>query len=211
MVLIILTELTERGTGCALVRLSKHFLSLSPIFEMFSTEIYYHSILSNLTFGGARYIATGRGFATTRISFAILCSRFAGASIYLGARTLLLLLYISITFWVPNLIYFWISIVALVVSPYLFNPHQFSFSDFVIDYREFLRWMSRSKSRSHANSWIGYYRLSHAMVTGYKKKRLGHSSEKLMGDVPEAGWRTVLFSEILAPIALAVILVVAYM
>jgi len=49
------------------------------------------------------------------------------------------------------------------------------------------------------------------MVTGYKKKRLGHPSEKLMGDVPRAAWRAVLFSEILSPIALATIFVVAYM
>jgi len=49
------------------------------------------------------------------------------------------------------------------------------------------------------------------MITGYKKKRLGHPSEKLSGDLPRAGWRTVLFSEILAPIGMAVILSVAYM
>jgi 1,3-beta-glucan synthase len=65
-------ELTERGTGRAILRLVKHFLSLSPVFEVFSTQIYMHSILNDLTFGGARYIATGRGFATTRISFSIL-------------------------------------------------------------------------------------------------------------------------------------------
>src|SRR6266404_31983 len=68
----------------ALIRLGKHFLSLSPIFEVFSTQIYSQSILSNLTFGGARYIATGHGLATTRISFTILYSRFAGPSVYMG-------------------------------------------------------------------------------------------------------------------------------
>jgi 1,3-beta-glucan synthase len=186
-------------------------LSLSPIFEVFSTQIYTHSILSNLTFGGARYIATGRGFATTRISFAILYSRFAGASIYLGARTLLLLLYVSVSLWIPHLIYFWISVLALCIAPFLFNPHQFSFADFIIDYREFLRWMARGNSKSHQNSWIGYCRLSRTMVTGYKRKRLGHPSEKLMGDVPRAGWRTVIFSEVVAPICLALIFIIAYM
>ncbi|KAG2741165.1 glycosyltransferase family 48 protein [Suillus brevipes Sb2] len=76
---LFLQELVERGTGKALLRrLGKHFLSLSPVFEVFSTQIYSQAILSNLTFGGARYIATGRGFATTRISFSILYSRFAG-------------------------------------------------------------------------------------------------------------------------------------
>lgn len=105
------------------------------MFEVFSTQIYTHSILSNLTFGGARYIATGRGFATTRIYFNILFSRFAGPSIYLGIRTLLMLLYVTLTLWTPYLIYFWISILALCIAPFLFNPHQFVFSDFIIDYR----------------------------------------------------------------------------
>ena len=41
--------------------------------------------------------------------------------------------------------------------------------------------MSRGNSRSHVNSWIGYCRLSRTMITGYKKKKLGHPSEKLSG------------------------------
>ncbi|KIK59915.1 glycosyltransferase family 48 protein [Collybiopsis luxurians FD-317 M1] len=208
---LFLQELVERGTGKALLRLGKHFLSLSPIFEVFSTQIYSQAILSNLTFGGARYIATGRGFATTRINFSILYSRFAGPSIYMGMRNLLLLLYATITIWIPHLIYFWISIFSLCIAPFLFNPHQFSFVDFIVDYREFLRWMSRGNGRSKSSSWYGYCRLSRTMITGYKKKKLGHPSEKMSGDVPRAGWRAVIFSEILWPICVAVIFVVAYM
>ncbi|CAE6440205.1 unnamed protein product [Rhizoctonia solani] len=208
---LFIQELTERGAGRAVLRLAKHFLSLSPMFEVFATQIQSNSILVNMSFGGARYIATGRGFATTRISFSILYSRFAGPSIYLGMRTLIMLLYVTMVIWVPHLLYFWISVAALVVAPFLFNPHQFSYSDFIIDYREFLRWMSRGNSRSHANSWIGYCRLSRTQITGYKKKRLGHPSEKLSSDVPRAGWRAVLLSEIIAPLCLAVIFTIAYL
>lgn len=70
--------------------------------------------------------------------------------------------------------------------------------------------MSRGNSRSHANSWIGYCRLSRTKVTGYKKKRLGHPSEKLAGDVPRAGWRTILFGEVIGPFVIAVVFVIAY-
>lgn len=108
-------------------------------------------------------------------------------------------------------IYFWISIIALCIAPFLFNPHQFSFGDFIIDYREFLRWMCRGNSRAHANSWIGYCRLSRTKVTGFKKKRIGHPSEKLSPDTPRARWKTIVVNEILAPLALAVILTVAYL
>ncbi|KAJ7481764.1 1,3-beta-glucan synthase [Mycena latifolia] len=208
---LFLQELVERGTWKAIFRLAKQFGSLSPLFEVFSTQIYTHSILSNLTFGGARYIATGRGFATSRIHFSTLFSRFAGPSIYLGMRTLIMLLYVTLTMWTPYLVYFWISILSLCIAPFLFNPHQFVFSDWVVDYREFLRWMMRGNSRSHNNSWIGYCRLTRTMITGYKKKKLGHPSEKLSGDVPRADWRAVLFSEVVFPIVMAVLFVIAYM
>jgi hypothetical protein len=76
---------------------------------------------------------------------------------------------------------------------------------------EFLRWMSRGNSRSHNNSWIGYCRLSRTMITGYKKKKLGHPSEKLSGDVPRASWRAVIFSEIIFPVFMAILFVIAYL
>jgi 1,3-beta-glucan synthase len=147
-------------------------------------------------------------------------------------RTLILLLYITMTIWTPFLIYFWISVMALCISPFLFNPHQFSFADFIIDYREFLRWMSRGNSRTHANSWVGYCRLSRTKITGFKRKKLGLPSEKvrvdcegeklatsadiclrlqLSSDVPRASWKAVLLSEIISPVCLAVIFVIAYL
>lgn len=208
---LFLQELTERGLFRAITRLLKHFLSLSPLFEVFTTQIYTNSIVTNLTFGGARYIATGRGFATARIPFSILYSRFAGPSMYLGIRTLLMLLYVTLTIWVPHLIYFWVTVIALVISPFIFNPHQFSFTDFMVDYREYLRWMSRGNSRSHANSWIGYCRLSRTRITGYKRKRLGHPSEKLSGDIPRPSITNLFLSEIFSPLLLAVLFTIAYL
>lgn len=49
------------------------------------------------------------------------------------------------------------------------------------------------------------------MITGYKKKKLGHPSEKLSGDVPRAPWSNVIFSEILFPIFMAILFTIAYM
>ncbi|KAH8117447.1 1,3-beta-glucan synthase, partial [Phellopilus nigrolimitatus] len=208
---LFLQELVERGTASAVIRLAKHFLSLSPIFEVFSTQIYSQAILSNLTFGGARYIATGRGFATTRMSFSILYSRFAGPSIYMGMRTLILLLYATITVWIPHLIYFWVSVLSLCIAPFVFNPHQFSVADFIIDYREFLRWMSRGNSKTKASSWYGYCRLSRTMITGFKRKKLGQPSDKMSGDTPRARWKTVVFSEVIGPLLMSALFIIAYM
>lgn len=208
---LFLQEFMERGFIRSLIRLGKQFMSLSPLFEVFVTQIYTNSILTNLSFGGARYIATGRGFATTRTPFALLYSRFAGPSLYLGMRTLIMLIFASMTMWVPHLIYFWVSVIALVISPFLFNPHQFSFAEFFLDYREFLRWLSRGNSRTHVSSWISYCRTLRTRITGYKRKRLGHPSEKLGGDIPKANFWVIFVSEIVLPLIQVFMCVVCYM
>jgi hypothetical protein len=57
----------------------------------------------------------------------------------------------------------------------------------------------------------GYCRLSRTMITGCKKKKLGHPSEKLSGNVPCASWKAVIWSQVVWPICVAIIFVVAYM
>ncbi|KAH7029328.1 beta-1,3-glucan synthase catalytic subunit [Microdochium trichocladiopsis] len=208
---LVVQELTERGFWRAATRLGKHICSFSPLFEVFVCQIYANSVTQDLTFGGARYIGTGRGFATARIPFGVLYSRFAGPSIYFGARLVLMLLFATLTIWQPVLVYFWISLLALVICPFLYNPHQFAWNDFFIDYRDFLRWLSRGNSVSHAQSWISYCRLSRTRVTGYKRKIVGDPSAKMSADVPRAAITNIFFGEIIAPFCLVVVTVIPYL
>jgi len=208
---LVVQELTERGFWRAATRLGKHICSFSPLFEVFVCQIYANSVTQNLTFGGARYIGTGRGFATARIPFGVLYSRFAGPSIYFGARLVLMLLFATLTIWQPVLVYFWISLLALVISPFLYNPHQFAWNDFFIDYRDFLRWLSRGNSVSHASSWIAYCRLSRTRTTGYKRKVIGDPSAKMSGDIPRAPLGNIFFGEIIAPLLLVVVTTIPYL
>ncbi|ERS95454.1 1,3-beta-glucan synthase [Sporothrix schenckii 1099-18] len=208
---LIVQELTERGVLRAVTRFLKQFFSFSPFFEVFVCQIYANSVQQDLSFGGARYIGTGRGFATARIPFGVLFCRFAGPSIYFGARLLMMLLFATVTIWQAALTYFWISLLALIVSPFLYNPHQFAWNDFFIDYRDFLRWLSRGNSRSHASSWIAYSRLSRTRITGYKRKTAGDPSGKLSADVPRAAITNIFFSEILTPLLLVVVCLIPYL
>jgi 1,3-beta-glucan synthase len=208
---LVVQELTERGFWRAATRMAKHFSSGSPFFEVFVCQIYANALHTDLAFGGARYIGTGRGFATARIPFGILYSRFAGPSIYIGARSLMMLLFGTMTVWGAWLIYFWASLLSLCVCPFLFNPHQFSWDDFFIDYREYLRWLSRGNTRSHSASWIGYCRLSRTRLTGYKRKALGDPSSKLSGDIPRAHITNIFFSEIVGPLVLVAITIIPYL
>ncbi|KAF8423784.1 glucan synthase [Tirmania nivea] len=208
---LVVQELTERGFWRAATRLGKHFASISPMFEVFVCQIYANSVLQNLAFGGARYIGTGRGFATARIPFGVLYSRFAGPSIYLGARSLLMLVFTSSTIWGWHLIYFWFSLLSLCVSPFVYNPHQFSWNDFFIDYRDFLRWLSRGNSRANHQSWIAFCRLSRTRITGYKRKTLGDPSEKLTGDIPRASIGNIVWNEVVGPFVLVIATLVPFL
>ncbi|KAL8854068.1 MAG: hypothetical protein Q9221_001191 [Calogaya cf. arnoldii] len=208
---LVVQELTERGFWRAATRLGKHFGSLSPLFEVFVCQIYANSISQDLSYGGARYIGTGRGFATARIPFGVLYSRFAGPSIYLGSRLLMMLLFATMTIWGYWLLYFWISLLAFCISPFLFNPHQFSWNDFFIDYRDFLRWLSRGNSRAHASSWIAFCRLSRTRITGYKRKALGEPSPKMSSDAPRAHFTNIFFSEIISPLLLVAVTLIPYL
>ncbi|KAM3161217.1 1,3-beta-D-glucan-UDP glucosyltransferase [Lachancea thermotolerans] len=194
---IVVQELIERGIWKATQRFFRHIISLSPMFEVFAGQIYSSSLLSDLTVGGARYISTGRGFATSRIPFSILYSRFAGSAIYMGARCMLMLLMGSVAHWQAPLLWFWASLTALMFSPFIFNPHQFSWQDFFLDYRDFIRWLSRGNNKYHRNSWIGYVRMSRSRVTGFKRKLVGDESEKGAGDAAKAHKSNMILADII--------------
>ncbi|ODQ77130.1 glycosyltransferase family 48 protein [Babjeviella inositovora NRRL Y-12698] len=194
---LVIQELIERGVWKATQRFCRHFASLSPMFEVFVAQIYASALITDITIGGARYIATGRGFATSRIPFSILYSRFADSSIYMGARLMVMLLFGTAAHWQPALLWFWAALAALMWSPFIFNPHQFSWQDFFIDYRDFIRWLSRGNTKWHRNSWIGYVRLSRSRVTGYKRALVGDISEKAAGDASRAHRSNIIFADLI--------------
>ncbi|KAG7832033.1 hypothetical protein KL920_000368 [Ogataea angusta] len=194
---LLVQELIERGVWKCAYRFGRHFLSLSPLFEVFVAQIYSSSLLNDICVGGARYISTGRGFATARIPFSVLYARFADSTIYVGARCMIMLLFGTVAHWQAALLWFWISIVALMFSPFVFNPHQFSWEDYFIDYRDFIRWLSRGNTKWHRNSWIGYIRLTRSRVAGFKRKVIGDDSEKAAGDAARAHRSNVFFSDTL--------------
>lgn len=208
---LIVQELTERGVWRATLRFFKQLFSMSPFFEVFVCQIYANAVQQDLAFGGARYIATGRGFATARIPFSVLYARFSGPSIYFGARLLMLLLFATVTVWQGALVYFWVSLFGLTISPFLYNPHQFAWNDFFIDYREFLRWLSRGNSRTHSSSWIAFCRLSRTKTTGYKRKVMGDASAKMSADVTRAAIANTFFTEIVTPFLFFVATTIPYL
>lgn len=161
-------ELTERGIYKSLTRLAKHILSLSPLFEVFVCKIYSHSLTTDLALGGANYIATGRGFATRREAFADLYTRFANESLKFGGSMFLLVIYFTINLWSLPFIFFWLLALAMVISPFLYNPNQFCWREFFLDYREFSRWLHSGNAEHSNRSWITFTKMGRSRYTGVK-------------------------------------------
>lgn len=174
---LLFQELIEKGFIRAMLRLIYHFVSLLPFFEVFVCQIYAKSLQENISIGGAKYIATGRGFATSRESFPILYSRYSSLSLYKGFRFFITMVVATITMWQVSLLWFFISFISMCLAPLIFNPHQFSWRKFFLDYRELIRWFSRGNSRWHNNSWYGYQKLQRIKHIGFKKTELGQSSK----------------------------------
>ncbi|TID28539.1 hypothetical protein CANINC_002412 [Pichia inconspicua] len=169
-------ELLERGVWRCIYRIFRHFTSLSPMFEVFVCRVYSQSLVNDLAIGGAKYIATGRGFATTRIHFSSLYARFSYESFYFAGTMFMLLLYISMELWRFSLLYFWVTVSALFFSPFWFNPNAFNFTEFFMDYKCFITWLTSGNVRSKRNSWISHIRNTRMTITGSKTKKSKHDT-----------------------------------
>lgn len=203
-------ELTEKGVFKALERLTKHILSLSSLFEIFVCKVYAHSLIRDLSVGGALYIPTGRGFATKRESFNDLFFRFGYVSLRSGTFSILLMSYISIHLWSPSFIYLWMTILGLVVSPFLYNPNQLQVDKFFMDYLEFLRWMF-FESIGDSKSWISTTRRERIQFTGTKRITT-HSIDNIkMKDKVRPSRLNLLVTTVLMKLCTATAITTAYL
>lgn len=196
---LLIQELLEKGIWKAASRFLHHIFSMAPLFEVFVCQVYSNSLLSDITFGGAKYISTGRGFAITRIEFSVLYSRFVNIAIYSGLQIFLMLIFGTVSMWQPALLWFWITVISMCFAPFIFNPHQFAFADFFIDYRHFIHWLSSGNTKYQKESWSSFIKGSRAIFTGYKRKTINDISEGDSGDTKRAKFANVFFAELFIP------------
>lgn len=173
-------ELSERGIIRSFVRLGKQFLSFSPLYEVFLSQLYANSLTNDMVLGGARYVPTGRGFATTRVPFRTLYSQFAPKSIYLGVEFLTHIVYITATKFFPVYVIWWLTAVAFCLCPFVYNPHQFSLVAFLLDYGDYLKWLFH---HGPGDTWGDYFSRERAKLTGARLigDEAGTSAAQLLG------------------------------
>lgn len=205
-------ELMERGVWKCIFRIGRHFISLSPMFEVFVCRVYSKSLVNNFSLGGAKYIATGRGFSTIRVPFYKLYAKFSHESFYMAAGLTLLLLYTSIVIWKFSLLYFWCTVFSLLLSPFWFNPEQFSFSEFFIDYRRFLQWLTGGNILFSSESWITHIRDLRMQSTGSKSRRYKKmQNEQNFNQNKKPSFLGLIFTQLIPNILVSLLICTAFM
>lgn len=202
-----LQEFTEKGALKALQRIGTHFISFAPMFEVFLCRVYSTAFKENLHFGGAKYTATGRGLATSRLLFPTLYSRYSDVSIVPGGICMISLIFATITLWQPVSVWYYISCGSLCMAPFLFNPHQFELAEFLLDYKRFLHWLFKGNGRQSKNSWVNTQKTRRVKFTSLKKKL----SDPLKGSTVSTSRWSRLHLDIIFPFLEFLIYLIPYL
>lgn len=100
------------------------------MFFIFRQQTSAHYFSQDVYYGGASYIATGRGFALTHSSYVKLYSSFGRSHIYFGYQLALMALtlaFLSIPSYSLSTWGVWLVAVSLFFAPFWFNPLAFDF------------------------------------------------------------------------------------
>lgn len=137
----------NRGFGAGLWALVLQFVSLSSLFFAFQSQLTGFYFRQELSAGGAAYVGTGRGMASTRASFDLLYRTFSQPCIVPGAEVGLMLAVVvlaaparlpAVGFWVGMAL----VLASWIFSPFIFNPHHFSLTKILrVDLCDWARWV----------------------------------------------------------------------
>jgi len=141
----------QRGACFALGKLLKSYLTLSPLLFVFQSKCIGHYIVNEFRYGGATYVATGRGLPTERMPFMRvgtngegkprkyegLYKDYAVIAHHDGAMLLVGLILVWLAGGNPGASLALVSIffcsglviVSWLWAPYVFNPYQFKLED----------------------------------------------------------------------------------
>eukprot|EP00931_Biecheleriopsis_adriatica_P013173 TRINITY_DN11451_c0_g3_i1.p1 TRINITY_DN11451_c0_g3~~TRINITY_DN11451_c0_g3_i1.p1 ORF type:complete len:761 (-),score=97.63 TRINITY_DN11451_c0_g3_i1:102-2054(-) len=166
----------ERSLKIAFTRLAKQYLTLSFLMFVFQAKIIGFYVINELRYGGASYVATGRGLPTDRRQFIAELNdegtglkQYGGlyldyalmsyydAMILLGQAILVLLLGGMSSGSSSGVIYTWIAIgitfCSWLYGPFVFNPYQFKWDAVRKDVTAWYYFFFEDAGKH----WVGWY------------------------------------------------------
>ncbi|KAG2442546.1 hypothetical protein HXX76_002632 [Chlamydomonas incerta] len=156
--------LLESGLLRAAATLLMQLVAGSLAFAVFRQQTTAAFFKDDITYGGARYISTGRGFSITSAAFTTLYTNYARSHLYLGGELLHLLLltaavedcagcsYAAVTWGT------WLVCVSLLGSPLWFNPMGFKSDKAARDWAVWRGWMRGEADAATGTSWYTWHR-----------------------------------------------------
>jgi len=163
----------QAGLVTSIIRLVKQLLTLSPIMFIFQAKVIGFYTMNELKYGGATYVATGRGLPTERRPFVGVVTDsgrlqpgglyldYARITYYDGAALLLLMVLVVVAGGMdntgPQLYGIMVSLCLVTVSwllaPFIFNPYQFRPSCWANDMKAWLQFFLEDGG-SHWKKWF---------------------------------------------------------
>jgi hypothetical protein len=145
LLVYVLTVWCEEGLIAALHNVAKQALAGSLLFYVFRGQTSAASFSSDLRFGGAVYVATGRGYKLKATDFVVMFQQYARSHMWFGGH-LLLILAIALVVGIPGVGFWafwssWLVVLSLLVAPFWFNPFAFDWSSNKAQAKEWLDWM----------------------------------------------------------------------
>lgn len=123
------------------------------IFRQQTSAYYFTQIVY---YGGAKYIATGRGFDLVHTPYVKTFTAFGRSHMYFGFQLGLLavmLAFLDIQNYAASTWGTWLVAVSLTFSPLWFNPATFRIDTVRSDFEAWRRWMMGSTDKGTGQSW----------------------------------------------------------
>eukprot|EP00443_Scrippsiella_acuminata_P109949 CAMPEP_0115752780 /NCGR_PEP_ID=MMETSP0272-20121206/95975_1 /TAXON_ID=71861 /ORGANISM="Scrippsiella trochoidea, Strain CCMP3099" /LENGTH=231 /DNA_ID=CAMNT_0003198055 /DNA_START=24 /DNA_END=716 /DNA_ORIENTATION=+ len=139
----------EVNLKAAVGKFLRSILTLSPLMFIFQAKTIGHYIVNEFRYGGASYVATGRGLPTERRPFISKTDKGSYEGLYTGGES-------SAGSAAESLRWTWLSVGLTIASwlyaPFIFNPYNFSASHFVSDMRSLYQFFFK-RSGKNWDSW----------------------------------------------------------
>lgn len=119
-------------------------ISGSLAFFIFKQQTDASAFVEDMSYGGARYVGTGREFALMHNPFVMLYARYARSHFYFAMDLILLclmMLLLDVPGYASATFGSWMVALSLIFAPFWFNPVQFVMAQTKADYKQWVRWM----------------------------------------------------------------------
>lgn len=151
----------DKGITAAVMEIAFMIISGGPLYFIFHIQTKCYYFQQTLLAGGAMYRPTGRGFVIRHSPFEENYRFFASSHIYLGfelfVALILFSLYTTSTQYWGLTWSLWLTVVALLMGPFWFNPLSFEWNKVSEDYNSWACWMIETGGTSE-QSWEVWWR-----------------------------------------------------